>query len=75
MSFAKVFDPHQMRVRFADHWAEFLRANYRNPEEVAVAFDVRFQTAMNWWNGANRPSGDRVALVAGRLDAFLRGRV
>lgn len=74
MSFPKVFEPRAMRARFADHWAEFLRAHYRNPEEVAVAFGVRFQTAVNWWNAANRPSGDSVALVAGQLDAFLRGR-
>lgn len=70
MSFAKVLDhpatapdPRALRLRFAALFAEFLRANYRNPEEVAVAFGVRFQTALNWWNGANRPSGDTVALA------------
>lgn len=61
MSFTKVFEPRAYRAFFADRWAKFLRANYANPEEVSVSFGVRFQTAANWWNGDNKPSGDVVA--------------
>ena len=61
MSKTKIFDPLGFRAHFALRWGEFLRANYRNPEEVAVNFGVRYQTALNWWQGLNRPSGDVVA--------------
>lgn len=61
MSCTKVFDPVDYRAFFAERWAGFLRENYRNPETVAVAFGVRYQTALNWWQGVNRPSGDVVA--------------
>jgi len=75
MSFPKVLDPRGFRARFAFHWMRFLREYYRNPEEVAVAFGVRFQTALNWWNGVNRPSGDVVGFETrnfpGRLANFL----
>lgn len=49
------------RAFFRERWSRFLRANYRNPEEVAVAFNVRFQTAHNWWEGDHAPSGYAVA--------------
>lgn len=74
MSHPKVFDPRGFRARFADLWAEFLRENYRNPEEVAVSYGVRYQTAVNWWQGANRPSGDVVALAGRRFNDFLERR-
>jgi hypothetical protein len=67
MSFPKVFDPEAMRLRFADLWAAFLREHYRNTEEVAHVFGVRHQTAVNWWAGTNRPTGDKVALVGRRF--------
>lgn len=60
----KVFDPYRYRAEFPDLWAGYLRAHFRSPEAVAAAFDVRFQTALNWWQGAHRPSGDKVALAA-----------
>lgn len=63
MSHTKVFEPRSFRAFFAVRWSEFLRANYRSTEEVAVVFGVRHQTAVNWWNGDNRPSGDVVALA------------
>lgn len=66
MSQSKVLDPHGFRRRFAEYWSVFLQKQYDSPEHVAVAFGVRFQTALNWWQGANRPTGDVVAL------AFLR---
>ena len=66
MSFTKVFEPRHYRQFFAERWADFLHKNYANPEEVAVAYGVRFQTALNWWQGLNRPSGDVVAIAACR---------
>ena len=63
MSCSKVLDPVGFRSRFAGYWSHFLRAHYARPEDVAVAFGVRYQTALNWWQGVNRPSGDVVALA------------
>ncbi len=74
MSHAKVFDPRLFRARFAHYWSEFIRANYRSREEVAVNFGVTFQTASNWWDGANKPYGDSVALAGERFQEFMRGR-
>lgn len=48
---------------FAPAFARWLQANFRDPEMVAALFGVRYQTALNWWNGAHRASGDTVALV------------
>jgi hypothetical protein len=62
-SLSKVFEPRSFRAFFAMRFAAFLQANYRNPEEVAVVFGVRYQTALNWWQGINRPSGDVVAMA------------
>ena len=61
MSCSKVLDPASFRARFALYWSRFLREHYRNPEHVADAFGVRYQTALNWWQAVNRPSGDVVA--------------
>jgi hypothetical protein len=49
------------RRNFAEVRAKFLRENYRSPEEVAVVYGVRFQSAMNWWQGNNAASGAFVA--------------
>jgi hypothetical protein len=50
------------RRNFAEVRKNFLRENYRNPEEVAHVYGVRFQSALNWWNGDNAASGAFVAL-------------
>ena len=65
MSLTKVFekDPRSFRASFASKFSAFLHSEYQNPEEVAVCFGVRYQTAFNWWNGTNRPSGDVVAIA------------
>lgn len=57
----KSLDPRSFRAFFAVRWSQFLRENYRNPTEVAAVFGVREQTAVNWWEGLNRPTGDVVA--------------
>lgn len=76
MSLPKVFgDPRVFRARFAFYWAEFLKANYRNPEQVAVVYQVRYQTALNWWQGQNRPSGDIVALAGQTFADYMVRRI
>jgi hypothetical protein len=64
MSFTKVIDPRGFRAFFKHRFSEFLHANYRNAEEVAVLYGVRYQTALNWWQGINAPSGDTTTLAA-----------
>lgn len=61
---SNVLAPLTFRSRFAVYWSKFLRDNYSSPEHVAVAFGVRYQTSLNWWQGINRPTGDVVALAA-----------
>lgn len=74
MSLSKVLDPRAYRARFAHYWSDFLQQNYRNPEEVSVAFGVRYQTALNWWQGVNRPSGDVVGLAGRAFAEFMEAR-
>ena len=52
---------------FRERWAGFLLAHFATAAEVAVAFGVREQTAINWIEGLNRPTGDRVALAYAML--------
>lgn len=66
MSLSKVLDPRSFREFFANRWSTFLHENYRNAEEVAFIYGVRYQTALNWWQGVNKPSGDVVALACMR---------
>jgi len=63
MSCAKMLDQHRLRAGFKDLWADYLKGRFRNVEAVATFFNIRFQTACNWWNGDNAPSGDKVALA------------
>jgi hypothetical protein len=59
---SKIFDDiDAFRRNFAEVRKAFLRENYRNPEQVAVVYGVRFQSALNWWNGNNAGSGAFVA--------------
>ena len=46
---------------FRPAFSAWLRAHHPSPEVVAATFGVRFQTALNWWNGENTASGDIVA--------------
>lgn len=56
-------DPEAFRLWFAPNFARYLRETFVSTEQVAVAFGVRHQTAINWWHGSNRASGDSVALA------------
>ncbi|MCV2877590.1 hypothetical protein OE699_01890 [Sedimentimonas flavescens] len=57
-------EPDAYRVAFCGRWQGLMQHLFRTREDVASAFGVTFQTACNWWDGTNRPSGDRVALAA-----------
>lgn len=46
---------------FAVRWSEFLRENFRSPEEIAVHFQVTAVTARNWLDGTTAPRGHCVA--------------
>lgn len=48
---------------FRPVFARWLQAHFRNPEAVAAAYGVRYQTALNWWQGANTISGDLAAVT------------
>ncbi len=63
-SHTKVLDPRGFKMFFKHRFAQFLQANYRNAEEVSVVYGVRYQTANNWWQGLNAPSGDTTTLAA-----------
>ena len=58
------YDPLPYRAEFLDRWAALIRHLFVTREDVAAGFGVTFQTACNWWDGLNRPSGDKVALAA-----------
>ncbi len=55
-----MIDGNEFRSFFVVKFAQYLQANFRNPEAVATAFGVRHTTAVNWWNADNRASGDVV---------------
>ena len=60
MSNTKVFGfPNKLAERefYMARFRTYLRGNFQNPEHVAHEFGVRFQTALNWWNGDNCPTG------------------
>jgi hypothetical protein len=64
-SFGQVIHLDRRRAPAFDAWfkaafAAWLRVEFRQPEQVAVAFGVRTSTAWTWWNGENRASGDAV---------------
>ncbi|SEP28432.1 hypothetical protein SAMN04490248_1793 [Salinihabitans flavidus] len=63
MSCPNRLEPYRLRAEFPELWSGYVRSRFRRIEDVAVFFDVRFQTACNWWHGDNRPSGDKVALA------------
>lgn len=63
-SLSKVIDPRGFRAFFKYRFSEFLQANYDNAEQVSYIYGVRYQTALNWWQGHNAPSGDTTTLAA-----------
>ncbi|MCA0963302.1 hypothetical protein [Salipiger bermudensis] len=70
-SWTKTLDRRRVRVISAELWSDFLRRNFRNQEAVAAFFEVRFQTACNWWLATNRPSADKIMIAVLELPGFL----
>jgi len=60
---ARGIDARAFRMWFAPKFAEYLKARFATPEQVATAYGVRHSTAWAWWHGDNRASGDSVALT------------
>jgi hypothetical protein len=56
-------DPYRLRADMAERWSLWLRRNLASPEEAAVLFHVRGQTARNWWDGLHRPAGETVMMA------------
>lgn len=46
---------------FKKRWAEFLKENFRTPEQIGVAFGVTSVTAQNWLDEVTSPRGHCVA--------------
>lgn len=57
-------EPDLYRAAFSDRWARLVRSCFRSRDRCARELGVTFQTACNWFDGASRPTGDKVALVA-----------
>lgn len=50
-------DPRRLREQFPELWSGFLRANYRDSEEVAFTYGVSEKAARNWIEGRTGPQG------------------
>lgn len=77
--FARPLDPYEMRRRFPEWWAGYLRAHYRGDARlIALVFGVTAATAGNWLSEACAPRADVVALEdaahPGRLIAWIADR-
>lgn len=70
-------DAHALKCNMAVLWRRYVRLAYRSREDLRADFDVTFQTACNWWDGAHAPSSAayaRAALQDGvRLHAVMVG--
>ena len=50
---------------FKVRWEEFLKENFRSPEEIGVAFNVTSVTAQNWLDGAtSTPTAGNLSMVS-----------
>lgn len=45
-----------LRRNMAVLWGAYVRARFSDREACAAHFGVTFQTACNWWDGANAPA-------------------
>ena len=62
-SWSNEFDPHALKVSAPDLWSSYFRARFHSPREVALYFDVSFQTALNWWGAITAPASHIAILV------------
>lgn len=51
------------RCAFKVRWQKLVRAHFQSPEEAALVFGVHADTAYNWWEGGNSPSGFAVGMA------------
>ncbi|MBU2963352.1 hypothetical protein KO516_21500 [Citreicella sp. C3M06] len=68
---SKSLDRYRMQVIAAEIWSDWLRAEFRNPEAVAVFFGVRNSSAWNWWNASTRPTADKVMIAVLERPGFM----
>ncbi|WP_416368598.1 hypothetical protein [Tritonibacter mobilis] len=57
------FDPYALKASAPDLWSSYFRARFNSPREVALFFDVSFQTALNWWGAVTAPASYVALLV------------
>lgn len=62
-SWSNMFDPYALKVSAPDLWSAYFRARFQSPREVALFFDVSFQTALNWWGAVTAPASHIALLV------------
>lgn len=62
-SWSNQFDPYALKVRAPDLWSAYFHARFNSPREVALLFDVSFQTALNWWGAVTAPASHVALLV------------
>jgi hypothetical protein len=62
-------DPHVVRRVFPERWAAFLRAQHRDPTEVAFVYGVTDRAARDWWDGVSGPRGASVVIAAAAYPA------
>ncbi|MEQ3669437.1 hypothetical protein [Pseudophaeobacter sp.] len=62
-SWSNQFDPYALKASAPDLWSSYFRARFNSPREVALFFDVSFQTALNWWGAVTAPASHIALLV------------
>ncbi|TDK51152.1 hypothetical protein [Antarcticimicrobium luteum] len=62
-SWSNRFEPYALRAGAADLWSAYFHARFNSPREVALFFDVSFQTALNWWGAVTAPASHIALLV------------
>ena len=62
-SWSNQFEPYALKVSAPDLWSAYFRARFNSPREVALFFDVSFQTALNWWGAVTAPASHVALLV------------
>jgi len=52
-----VDDPFRVQKAMPARWQAFIRANFRDPHAVQVAFGVSERAARKWWRGEGGVNG------------------
>lgn len=64
--FENVIKPHEFDQAEFEAWvlvavSRYLQQNFSSVEQVAAHYSVRYQTALNWWEGRNCANGYAMA--------------